>query len=52
VARLLALIKIRNILREARVLHQLVLVCVLDPVNSGRFHIASRHIRVGRRVNA
>jgi len=29
----------------------LALVCILDPVNSGRFHIASGHIRVGRRVN-
>jgi len=53
VARLLALLKIRNILSEAGAIHQLALVCILDPVNRGRFHIASGHIRVGslRRVN-
>jgi hypothetical protein len=51
VARLLALFKIRNILSEAGAVHRLALVCILDPVNSGRFHIASGHIRVGRRVN-
>jgi len=51
VARLLALFKIRNILTEAGAVHRLALVCILDPVNSGRFHIASRHIRVGKRVN-
>jgi len=51
VARLLALFKIRNILSEAGAVHQLALVCILDPVNSARFHIASGHIRVSRRVN-
>ena len=51
VARLLALFKIRNILSEAGAVRRLALVCILDPVNSGRFHIASGHIRVGRRVN-
>jgi len=51
VARLLAPFKIRNILSEARAVHRLALVCILDPVNSGRFHIASGHIPVGRRVN-
>jgi len=51
VARLLALFNIRNILSEAGAVHRLALVCILDPVNSGRFHIASGHIRVARRVN-
>ena len=51
VAWLLALFKIRNILSEVGAVHRLALVCILDPVNSGRFHIASGHIRVGRRVN-
>jgi len=44
VARLLAPFKIRNILSEAGAVHRLALVCILDPVNSGRFHIASGHI--------
>jgi len=48
VAQLLALFKIRNILSEARAVHWLALVCILDPVNSGRFHIVSRHIQVLR----
>jgi len=52
VARLLAPFKIRNILREAGAVHRLALVCILDPVICGRFHIASRHIRLGRRVNS
>jgi len=51
VARLLALFKIRNTLSEAGAVDRLALVCILDPVNSGRFHIASRHIRVGMRVH-
>jgi len=51
VARLLALFKIRIILSEAGAVHLLALVCILDSANSGRFHIASEHIRVGRRVN-
>jgi len=44
VARLLALFKIRNMLSEAGAVPRLALVCILDPVNSSRFHIASRHI--------
>jgi len=51
VARLLVLCKIRNILSEAGAVHRLALVCLLDPVNSGRFHIGSGHIRVAWRVN-
>jgi len=51
VARLLAPFKIRNILSEAGAVHRWALVCMLDPVNNGRFHIASGHIRVGKRVN-
>jgi len=50
-ALLLALFKIRNILSEAGAVHRLGLVCILDSVNGGRFHIASGHIRVRRRVN-
>jgi len=41
VAQLLALFKIKNILTEAGAVPRLALVCKLDPVNSGRFHIAS-----------
>jgi len=44
VAPLLALFKIRNILSEAAAVHRLALVCILDPINGGRFHIPSRHI--------
>jgi len=44
VARLLALFKTRNILSEVGAVHRLALVCILDPVNNGRFHIASGHI--------
>ena len=50
VARLLALFNIRNILSQAEAVHQLALVCKLIRVNSGRFHIASGHIQVGRWV--
>jgi len=31
--------------------HRLVLVPILHPINGGRFHIPSRHIRVGNRIN-
>jgi len=51
VARLLALVKIRNILSEAAAVHRLALGCILDHVNSGRFDIGSGHIRVSTRVN-
>ena len=51
-ARLLALFKIRHILSEAGAVHRLALVCIREPVNSGRFHIGSGHIRVGRQVNS
>ena len=50
-APLLAPFKIRNILSEVGAVHRLALVCILGPVNSGRFQIASGLIRVGRRVN-
>ena len=50
-ARLHARFKIRNILSEARAVHRLAVVSICDPLNSGRFHIASRDIRVGRPVN-
>ena len=51
VARLLALFKIRNILSVAAAVHRLALVRILDPINCGRFHIPSGHIRVGNRIN-
>jgi len=51
VAGLLALFKIRNILSDLGAVHQLALGCILDPVNSGRFQIASGYIRFSRRVN-
>ena len=50
-ARLLALFTIRNILGQAAALYRLALVCILDPINGGRFHIPSGHIRVGNRIN-
>ena len=50
-ARLLALFRIRNILREATAVHRLALLRILDPINGGRFHIPSRHIHVGNRIN-
>jgi len=49
VARLLALLKIRNVLSEAAGVYRLALVRVLDPIKGGRFHMASGHIRVGKR---
>jgi len=51
VARLLALFKIRNILSEAAAVHRLALVRILDPINGGRFHIPSGHIRVSNWIN-
>jgi len=51
VTQLLALFKIRNILSEAAAVHRLALVRILDLINSGRFHILSGHIRVGKRIN-
>jgi len=48
VARLLALFKIRNVLSEAAGVLRLALVRVLDPINGGRFPLASRHIQVGK----
>ena len=49
VARLVGLFKIRNVRTE--VLSRLAFVHVLDPVNGGRFHRASGHIRLCRRRN-
>jgi len=51
VARLLALFKKRNILSEAGAVNHLALVRILDPINGGRFHIPSGHIRVSNRIN-
>jgi len=51
VARLLALFQIRNILSEAAAVHHLALVRILDPINGGRFHILSGHIRVGNLIH-
>ena len=39
----------KNLLREAAGVHRLALVRVLDPINGGRFHLASGHIPVGKR---
>ena len=50
-ARLLALFKIRNILSEAAAVHRLALVRILYPINGGRFHIPSGHIRIGNKIN-
>jgi len=52
VARLLALLMIRNILSAAAAVHCLALVRILDLMNGGRFHIPRGHIRVGSRINA
>jgi len=49
VAQLLALFVIRNVFSEAAGVRCLSLLQVLDPINSGRFHHASEHIRVGKR---
>jgi len=49
VARLVGLFKIRNVLNGAAGVRRLALLRVLDPINAGRFHLASGHIRVGKR---
>jgi len=49
VAPLLALLEIRNVFSEAACVRRLELLRVLDPLTSGRFHLTSRHIRVGKR---
>ena len=49
VAQLLALFKIRNVFSEAPGVRRLALLRVLDLINSGRFHLASGHSRVGKR---
>ena len=51
VPRLLGLFKKRNILSEAGAVNRLALVRILDPINGGRFHILSGHIRGGNRIN-
>jgi len=48
VAQLLALFKIRNVFSEAAGVRPLALLHVLDPINSGRFHLASGDIQVGK----
>jgi len=49
VAQLLALFKIRTVFSEASGVRRLALLRVLDPINSGRFYLATGHIRVGKR---
>jgi len=49
VARLLAIFKIRNVLSKAAGVDRLALVCMLNPINGGRFPLASGHRRVGKR---
>ena len=48
---MLALFKIRYILSEAAAVHRLALVCILDPINGGRYHIPSGHIPGGNGIN-
>jgi len=48
VASLVGQFKIRNILSEARGVRFLALLRVLDPINAGRFQLATSHIRVGK----
>jgi len=48
VARVLALSKIRNVLRKAAGVHRLALVPVLDPINHNKFPLTSGHIRLGK----
>ena len=48
---LLALFKMRTMLSEATAVHRLALVRIPAPINGGRFHILSGHIRVGKRIN-
>jgi len=47
--RLLTLFKISNVLSEAGRVLPLALVCALNPINSGRFHLPSGHIGVSKR---
>jgi len=49
VAQLLALFHIRNVFSEAAGVRRLTLLRVLDSINSGRFHLSSGHIPVGKR---
>jgi len=49
VAQLLALFKIRNGFSEAPGVRRLALLRGLDRINSGRFHLASGHLQVGKR---
>ena len=51
VARLVALFMIRNVLCETAGVQRLALVRIPDPINNGRFHLASGHIRVGEQIN-
>ena len=51
VARLLEHLKIRNVLSGARDIHRLALVCIPDPVGTGRIDHGSGHIRVSKRPN-
>jgi len=41
----------RHLFSEAAGVRRLALLHVLDPINSGRFHLATGHIRVGKRVS-
>jgi len=43
-ARLLALVMIRNVRGEGPGVSWVALVCVFDLINGGRFDLASRHI--------
>jgi len=48
-AQLIALFKIRNIFSEAAGVKHLARLHIVNPINSCRYHLASCHIRVGKR---
>jgi len=46
---LVGLFKIRNIVSEAGGVRRQALLCVINLINAGRFHLASGHLQVGKR---
>jgi len=48
VARFVGLVMMRNILSKAGGVRGLALLCLVNPINMGRFHLASGHIQVGK----
>jgi len=49
VAQLLALFKIKKVVSQGASVRRQALLRVLDPINSGTFHLTSGHIPVGKR---